>query len=322
MTKRNVNFFIILSILFVGVNIWVIQAFKIEGFPIRRAVTFDDYIRMDYRDRIDNEKPKIVAIGDSAIRQLDDAVFTKESGMKSTFFSTPGSGSAYWYLFIRNEMISARHKPDYLLVFFRGTMLTEPEYRVTGDYFIRLEEIATPSDGDVFEMAINSRKHAWVRICEQYIPLFAYRSEIYFNIVQWFRDLVSEKILGNDKTILNRAYDSVFDDEQINDLLWEEYLLNVDAALYRKEALDFSSRESKSFLPYIIRDLKLMGIKPVFIRVKYRSHAMGESDQPGLLTYLSNLKVYIEEKGGIYIDLVKVDALTADMYRDNFHFDA
>lgn len=309
-------------LLFTLVNIWVIQFFDLNNFPIRRSVTFDEYIRTDYLERIESEKPEIVAIGDSAIRQLDDAVFSEISGYKSLFFSAPGSGSAYWYLFIRNEILRARHYPKYVLVFFRGTTLTAPEYRVTGNYFIRLEEIAAPKDADVFDKAINSRKNQWMLMLEKYIPIFTYRSEIYSNIVQDFRNYLPEKILNSEVNTIDQAYDEIFDDAQINDLLWEEYFLNIDAVLYQPKALNFIARVDRSFLPNMMQDLRAVEITPVFVRVKYRTHAEGKKDSPALISYLGELEAYIEENGGIYVDLAQVETLSTEMFRDNFHIDA
>ncbi len=321
MNKKTLFYIAFTFLLFTIVNVWVVQFYDLNDFPIQRSVTFDEYIRTDYLERIENEKPEILAIGDSSIRQFNDSVFSEISGFRSSFFSAPGSGSAYWYLFIRNEILHARYYPKYVLVFFRGTTLTVPEFRVNGNYFIRLEEIAVPKDVDVFDKAVNSRKNQWMLMLEKYIPIFAYRSEIYFNIVQSFRNYVPEKILGCDVNSIDRAYDIVFDDAQINDLLWEEHLLNIESVLYQPKALNFIARVDHSFLPDMIQDLRAAEITPVFIRVKYRSHAEGEKDSSALISYLSELEAYIEKNGGMYVDLAQVEALSAEMFRDNFHID-
>ena len=134
--------------LFIGSNVWVVQAYEIDAYPNKNTSSFDAVLRTDYRDRIRQEYPAVVAVGDSAIRQLDEEVFSQAAGAKTVIFSAPGSGSAYWYLMIRNQIIASGALPRAVLIFFRGTTLTVPEYRVRGSYFVRLDEIGGSGDQD------------------------------------------------------------------------------------------------------------------------------------------------------------------------------
>lgn len=320
MKHKKLNIFMFaLIIFFVFVNLHIATVHDIGHYPIQRSVTFNPYIRTDYRKKISDEQPEIIILGDSAIRQLNEEKISDVTDRNTLVFSMPGTGSAYWYLFIRNQLFLADHWPDYFILFFRDSTLTMPEYRVNGEYLIRLEEIASSWDEDVYELAINGRKSAMVRFFESYIPLFAYRSEDYFNIIQWFRNTLPEKILKADKQMVDTAYKAVFGREQVNDLLWEELLLNKDNLLYLPESLDLTGCVNHSFLPAMLRDLKKMGIQPIFIRVRYRSHAMGEIDQDDLVLYLTELTEYIENAGGIFLDLSSLEGLSAEMYEDNFH---
>ena len=152
--------------------------------------------------------------------------------------------------------------------------------------------------------------------------MFAFRSEIYLDTITWFRNLVPNWLLGLEPDAVSAAYDAVFDDEQINDLLWEEFQLNVDDALYRQDEFMFEDQIAVSFLPAIVRDLKSMGITPVFARVRYRSHAEGEKDSAEMKAYLESLEKYLESRGAIFVDMSTAEGLTADLYTDNFHLDA
>ena len=224
--------------------------------------------------------------------------------------------------FCPQRPLPASHHPDYFILFFRETSLTIPEYLVQGDYFSRIDEIASPADADVYHLAVNIRKDRIERLAEKYIPLFAFRSEIYLNTVTWSRTLVPNWLLGLEPDAVSAAYDSVFDDEQINDLLWEEFQLNVDDVLYRQDEFMFEDKVAVSFFPALVRDLKSMGITPVFARVRYRSHAEGEQDSPEMKAYLESLKIYLESRGAVFVDLSTAEGLTSDMYTDNFHLDA
>jgi hypothetical protein len=301
------------------VNLWVISTFNISAYPLKHAETFDGAMRSDYRDTISKEKPEIIVLGDSSISHLSDEKIADMTGKSTMVFAMPGTGSAYWYLFIRNQLFLADHRPDYFILFFRDSMLTVPEYRVKGEYFIRLEEIATVWDEDVYDLAINYKKPATLKFLERYVPIISYRNEIYSQWIQWSRNFLPELMMGVNKAEVDSSFEKVFGRQQINAQLWEEYQLNIDSLLYAATALDFSDNLRESFLPAILRELNMMGIQPVFVRVKYRSHALGEKDDPTLLEYLADLEAYLQKTGARYVDLTAVAGLSADMYADNFH---
>lgn len=319
MIKRILIFLIFFLSLFIYLNTVVMQVYEVDTYPVEKAESFDEYIRTDYRDRINKEGPSIVAIGDSAIRELDQDVFSQILGEKTMLFSAPGTGSAYWYLFMRHQILAADEQPKAILFFFRSVTLTTPDYLVTGSYYTRLEEIAAPEDTDVYEIAIGHTKSPFLKIPEKYIPLFAYRSEIYQSIVTEVRNWLPGLLLSCDDTCVDTAFDQVFDDYQINAFLWEELVRSLDASLDNEVHFDFNANVDSSFLPLIMKDARNAGIIPVFIRTKYRSQAQGEQDSPELEAYLDDLTSYIHQNGGLFIDLADVDKLTADMYRDDIH---
>ena len=100
------------------------QAYEVDSYPVEKAESFDEYIRTDYREKINKEKSQIVIIGDSAIRELDQDIFTQVIGKKTLLFSAPGTGSAYWYLFMRHQVLEADIQPEYIFFFFRNVTLT------------------------------------------------------------------------------------------------------------------------------------------------------------------------------------------------------
>lgn len=319
MKKKFIIFISVFMLLFLYLNISVMQVYEVESYPVEKAASFDDYIRTDYRDQINKTKPYVVIIGDSAIRELEQAVFSQVLGKKTLLFSAPGTGSAYWYLFMRHQVLEADDVPDFVFFFFRSVTLTTPSYLVTGSYYTRLEEIASPADADVYALTVESTKSPALKIPEKYIPLFAYRSEIYQNIVTSVRNWLPGTLLGCDDVCVDTAFDKVFDDYQINAFLWEELVRNLDSSLDKEGNYDFDANLENSLLPLMLKDARNAGITPVFIRTKYRSQARGQQDTPELLDYISKLEEYIQQNGGLFIDLAAVEELTADMYRDDIH---
>ena len=87
-----------------------------------------------------------------------------------------------------------------------------------------------------------------MKIPEKYVPLFAYRSEIYQNIVAQIRNWLPGMLLNCDDVCIDNAFDRVFDDYQINAYLWEELVRNLDVSLDQAENYDFNANVG-DFIP-------------------------------------------------------------------------
>ena len=86
-----------------------------------------------YKTDLIKSQADIAMIGDSILRySVDPARFSELTGLKVFKLDIPGSASAAWYLAIKNVFAAVPHKPRYVLVTFRDTILTVPGYRVNG----------------------------------------------------------------------------------------------------------------------------------------------------------------------------------------------
>ena len=318
MKKTLIIFIFTFSLIFGLLNQAVTDAYQLD-YPVERIQTFEQPMRVDYRTQIEKAGAEIVVVGDSAIRELNADYFSQILGKKTLIFSAPATGSAYWYLFLRHQILQVENPPQMVFFFFRTVTLTVPGYLTNGSYRARLEETATNSDADVYALAIAADENPLLRLPERYIPLFAYRSEIYQSSVTQVRNWLPGLLLDCDDTCVDNGFDQVFDEYNINAFLWEELVRNLDSSLDHPENYDFTARVGDSFLPLMLRDAEQAGITPVFIRVKYRAQAEGEADSAEMIAYQQALRAYIEENGGVYMDLKEEDQLTADMYRDGIH---
>lgn len=318
MKKNFITFLFSFSVIFGLLNQSVMDAYQLQ-YPVERAETFELPIREDYRKQIEDAGAEIVVVGDSAIRELNSDYFSQILGKKTLIFSAPATGSAYWYLFLRHQILEAEKPPEMVFFFFRGVTLTVPGYLTNGNYRTRLEETATNSDADVYALAITADENPLLHLPERYIPLFAYRSEIYQNMVTQVRNWLPGLLLNCDDTCVDNGFDQVFDEYNINAFLWEELVRNLDSSLDQPGNYDFTATVGDSLLPLMLRDAVEAGITPVFIRVKYRAQAQGEPESAEMTAYQQALRAYIEENGGIYMDLNEEDQLSADMYRDGIH---
>jgi hypothetical protein len=318
MTKTLIIFAAVFIAIFIPLNQAVLNRYDVP-YPLENIRSFKADFRTDYRAMINREQPRAVVIGDSAIRELDEAVFSDVLERETLIFSAPGSGSAYWYLFFRHQVLQAQNPPDVVLFFFRGATLTEPDYLVNGSYRIRLEEVASSEDDDVYALTVGQNQNALVNLLERFLPLFAYRSTIYQDWVTFVRNWLPGLLFDCGNACVDEAFDQVFDDNQINAVLWEDLQRELDKSIGGPENYDFNARLGSSLLPLILKDARNAGILPVFVRVEYRSQAAGEPEDDLMLEYMQELQHYIQQNGGLYIDPARFGGLEPEMYRDEIH---
>ncbi|MCA9269588.1 MAG: hypothetical protein KDA41_14000, partial [Planctomycetales bacterium] len=88
-----------------------------------------------FQRQLETRRPTLVLVGNSLLRAaVDDGEFSQLSGVSTLAATSDGSSSLWWYLYVKNVVASARHKPRYLAIMFRDTYLTEPAFRVDGNY--------------------------------------------------------------------------------------------------------------------------------------------------------------------------------------------
>ena len=297
----------------------VIVQFNAFDFPLRRSSTFQEDFRNDYVMQINYTQPDFVLLGDSALTMVDEELFHQAMRKPTLVYRVNGSASAYWYLFLRNQIIPSPTPPAAVVFVFRTSMLTTPNFRVFGKYLEQIEEIALPKDKDIYDLTINANKSIVERWLESYLPIYAYRSEIYNSLVNFLRNLLPYWWMNCDAECVDDAFEQVYDDKQINEIMWEAELANADDSLNQSANLNFDRVVHDSLLPMMIEDCVENGITPVFVRARHRSHAQGIPDSPSLQAYLSALSSYILEHGGVYLDLATSWEIMPQMFTDNVH---
>src|SRR5918993_4526798 len=74
---------------------------------------------------------ELVVIGDSmAGTRVDPAVLEGLSGRRVFAILHPGSGSAFWYLALKNWVIASGVRPQAVFIFFRDANLTDVMFRM------------------------------------------------------------------------------------------------------------------------------------------------------------------------------------------------
>jgi len=318
--KRILGFVAVLGIGFIVANVAVVLISN-QPYPYSGKDTFDLTARTNFTNDINTLKPRVVLLGDSTlVDAVDVKLFEKGIALKTISLERPGGASALWMLQLKNIILASQVIPDYAVILFRGTMLTVPDFRTQGDYFQVLDEIATPQDQWIYDLAIYTHRTELERYLDIYLPLYKQRTGIYNAINDLGRyGLPSLLYPQCDPDCIDQANLQVFRTRK-NDMLWDDRIKAAENYLYESDHLNFNGTVKRSFLPAMLQYAREHCLRLVFANFKTRSQAENAASSPALEAYNRDLALYLHEQGAAYIDFQKDVRLTPDFYKDNYHF--
>lgn len=291
--------------------------------PRRYAVTFprnpgpelDSYARKDGVMYIEENHPQIVLLGDSTLMLgVDEDLLEARTGTSVYNMGQLGSASAMWYLLLKNNIVESSYKPQYVVVVFRNSILTAPDFRVQGNYFTRLDEYARKNEPFFIQTSYVKLMNPLEIAAESYFPLYVVRSRLRESAEAKLRYL-GTGLVGCDQTCTDNALEKTFAAEDFEPQALEDALNSADTLLYTDYHMDFHARLNDSYLPELIRLARENNIKIIFVRIKVEVN----SDSPALSGYLRSLSAYFKENNVDYFDFGDDPRLAHDLFQDPVH---
>ena len=311
--------YLVTSILLLGL-LFVYIPFRYQtSYPAPIGPRFDNRIRTTYTDLLNQEQPEVLLFGDSMLGPaVDDQVVANALGKKTTLVSLPGTASTIWYLILKNNIVLAEHKPQYLVLFFRDAMMTVPGYRVTGRYFEQIDEFASPDDTLLIQRAYIDQMTPVEKFMEAYIPLYSSRWQIRQSIDYHIRYTLGRLVLGCDPACMDYAMEVVFEANNLDVTFLSEAIASSDEYFYTPERLDFEAQVDKSFLPEVIRLCRENGIQLILVRMPILSFEDPGTQPEGLDAYVQDLAVYLQENEVPFFDFDNRE-FTGSYFTDSLH---
>ncbi len=288
-------------------------------YPRELGPEFNPQVRQDWREKLETQKAEIVLMGDSVLREgIDPSQFKALTGEEPLHVAIPGSSSALWYAIIKNNIAISAHQPRYLFLFFRDTMLTTPDYRVTGKYFTMLDEFASPADTLIVQYAyINSMNWA-EKLLERYVPLYGNRTDLRNSVEYRLKYTLPFRLLRCGEVCVDRAMEDVFADNKMASILKERAVSEGEDYLYENKNLDFNNQVSRSFLPEMIRLLQEKKVQLVLVQVK-TTRFRAASRPIFLNNYLADLQQYATAHNVLYLSFADDERLKDAYFVDQIH---
>jgi hypothetical protein len=290
------------------------------SYPREIGPQFDNHIRTTYIELLNERQPDLMLIGDSMLEPaVDDQILANRLHKKTLMVGLPGTASTIWYLMIKNNIVLAEHKPKYLLLFFRDSMMTVPGYRVTGRYFEQIDEFASPKDKLLIQRAYINQMSPLDKFMEAYVPLYGLRLRVRQSIDYYIRHSLGRELLHCDATCMDYSMEAVFKANNLDLTFLSDAIAFSDAYIYTRKALDFDNQIDQSFLPEIIRLCKEHGIQLILVRMPILSFARPGTAPAGLSTYIQNLAQYLDKNDVAFLDFDQKELTNREYFVDSIH---
>jgi hypothetical protein len=125
-----------------------------------------------------------------------------------------GSASALWYLIFKNNIVDAAHPPRTLMLFFRGTMLTAPGFRVQGTYLDLIDEYAGRNEPSLLRHSFLDQMSPIEIAAEKYFPNYGMRMEASREVDGFIRYGLPE-MAGCDESCTDEAMSATLGDSDL-----------------------------------------------------------------------------------------------------------
>jgi hypothetical protein len=315
------NFPRYLSLFLVTIASLSVLIVKLGGadFPAQAGPTFDADIAMEIRRQIDAQEPQIILLGDSMVDLNVDALALAESLNHSIYpISHHGAGSVMYYLTIKNNIVVAAHKPQALIILFRDSVLTTPEYRAGPDFTEYIELRAGENEALLLQLAYLNHMNPLEKTAQRFFPLYQYDNQLPGQIENSIRYSFTRFLFRCNRNCVDSAFYKIFNFRTVIPPSSNDPVAQSESVLYTSHALDFSAQVGNSFLPEIIRLCRENGLPLILVRGKTISFA--QLPKPyGLDNYILELKEYLTKNGVGFADLETDPRLGVGDFVDRFH---
>ena len=272
------------------------------------------------QDELRTRQPEVVFIGNSILLDsTDEKVFTDLSGRATWILGHRGSASAWWYLALKNVILAPRaqqisseqQRPRLVVVFFRDCGLTDPGFRITGEFRPGIERMSGPEEPLLDALAYRGTMDRIDYLLFRYCPLYRHRQVVRQELSFRIKSEIVPSLTGIRG--VDGAIDRTFADENMDAELLTVRQLAAASSL-DEEACDFKARLSRSFLPHMIRLARDNGVQLTFVRMKRRRDTAPNREPPALQRYIQDLETYLAENHVPLVDFTDEPRITADLY--------
>jgi hypothetical protein len=268
-----------------------------------------------YQRWMNDSGADVVLIGNSMLgKGVNHRVLSHRFGRPFLMFAKGGTASAAWYLEIKNVVLPAPRRPELVVIFFRDTFLTRPDYRTRAEYRALIRDFSVGDEPLVQELAYD--RDRFDQMISALLPAYARRGRLTKRVDRVVKDSFVAAALGSRGGDVDHAIGRVFRDEQ---MLTAAITREQEAAETTQGDEDFERNVGTSFLPHIIGLAERENIRLIFIRVKRRRDTQGDREPPALKSYIHDLGEYLAKRNLPFIDFTHDDRIRLEHFGKGDH---
>jgi hypothetical protein len=297
---------------------WMLPQWLPIHYPRALGPVFSAAVRTSYQEQIESEKPEVILLGNSVLKfGIDQPQFEQLIGRKTQKLGFPGSASAYWYLIIKNNIVTASTPPQYLIIFFLDNMLTTPDLGVNGTYIPLIDEIAGENETQLLQKAYLNQLNPIEGFLDSHFPVFGERQSIKEKINGSIEYTLPQLFMDCNKVCLDNALDKIFNANNMLPYVLPQSELNPED--WSGSEWEFNALVEKSFIPDMIQITKEAGIQLILVREKNANVMTSLDESTAMHKYFQDMAVYLKEERVPLLDFSHDPALTLDLFLDEQH---
>lgn len=265
---------------------------------------------------IEREKPAFILLGNSTLRQgIIGKKFNEITKVPTQRIYFGGSGSAWWYVTIKNVISKAKHKPKKLAIFFWDNLLTNTQHGVKGKYQQVFDMTSLPNEPLTDRLTFLNGMSEEAFFMAKRWSLYQKKEELNTKFVSLVKEKVG-KWFNINPNFVDTAIANVFQDSLMNKELYGKKLASE---LLNNQQLTFESQLKVSYLPEIVRITKEAGIELMFVRVKMKRNTNFNVETKQFQQYILDLKEYSAKNDIEYLSFSYDDRIKEEHFSDNYH---
>ena len=291
----------------------------LAGTPSKNLIERNPNIDARYLNLMKQSRPDVVLLGNSMLGEgVDERLFMNQTGQRTVKLWSGGWSSAVWYLALKNVIVPASPRPQTVVVFFRDHFLTNPTFRVTGDYKKGIDQLTGPEEPLLERLAYLNAMNPLTYWLNQNWSLFQKRGDLKHKLESDIKSFVGAVYRQKDADMMNQNIERTFGVENLlADQLGKAQLKSEAAS--SKDLYDFEKSLPVSFLPAMVQIARDNNVRLVLVRVKKRREAEGLPTPAGLDDYIHHLKQWCDNEQVPLIDFSDDPRLTLELYADGDH---
>lgn len=280
-----------------------------------------------WRAALEQKHPQVVLLGNSMLGHGINVIhFAMRTGLPTVKMWDGGVASAWRYLMLKNLIAASPDKPEVVIIFFRDHYLTEPSFRVDGEYKSRFDALRHPTERLLDQLAYGQQKRdPLAYLISDVWPLDRQRESVKPTVEKWVKAQTGRGLRIGGTSEVDEAISRVFADGNLNTALFTQ----AQAAAMGTKTEDrrnFKTLLDHSFLPAEIAIARKEGIRLIYVRIKRVPDAQAQEEGRGvsfdnayMVQYMKDLLAYLDSEQVPLLDFTQERQIKVRHYGDGDH---